>query len=226
MKSLTATLFLLILATLLPACGSTPARVEARLGEEFTLAIDQEASLQEAGLSLKFLGVAEDSRCPSKVQCAWSGRAVISLVAQKEQQKPLDFTLITIHSPDKTDQTIVEGYQITLKAIEPRPELPDQPVPAENYRATLIVESPATGSCPPRPDDPTGYLTTICNYIQANQVNVAPADPYRYQIKQIEERTENGQPVVWVFLNCCSMGDNAVLDKATGQVVSFRVGAE
>jgi hypothetical protein len=226
MKLLIAALFLLISGLLLLACGSTPARVQARLGEEFTLAIDQEATLQEAGLSLKFLGVAEDSRCPSKVQCAWIGRAVLSFAAQKEQQKPLDFTLITIHSPDKTDQTLVEGYQITLKAIEPQPELPDQPVQAENYRATLIVEPPATGSCPPRPDDPTGYLTTICNYIQANQVNVAPADPYQYQIKQIEERTENGEPVIWVFLNCCGMGDIAVIDKASGQVVSFRAGAE
>jgi hypothetical protein len=225
MKLLTAML-LLLMFTMLSACGSNPpGQVQARLGQEFTLAIDQETVLPEAGLTLKFLGVPEDSRCPSKVQCAWIGRAVVSFAAQKTQQKAVDFSLITIHSPDKTDQALIEGYQITLKAIEPQPELPDQPVPAESYRATLLVEPPATGACPPRSDDPTGYLTAICRYIQDNQVNVAPADPYRYQIKQIEERTENGQKVVWVFLNCCGMGDIAVIDKASGQVISFRVGA-
>lgn len=195
------------------------------LGQEFTLQPGQTVGVEE-DLKLTFEGVVEDSRCPSKVNCAWMGRAVLSFVGQKGQQKPAEFNLITIHSPDKTDRIFFEGYEIWLKAIEPYPELPDQPIPAEAYRATLVVELSTTDPCPPRPDDSTGYLVTICRYIQNKGLNVDPANPAEYQIKQVEERTENGRAVVWVFLNCCYLGDIAVIDKDSGQVIDFRVGAK
>jgi hypothetical protein len=88
----------------------------------------------------------------------------------------------------------------------------------------LFIAPPA--ACKPRQDDPQGYLFKICSYIQEKQINVSPADPTRYEIKRIEERVENGRPVVWVFLNCCYLGDIAVIDKASGDVIQFRVGAQ
>jgi hypothetical protein len=87
-----------------------------------------------------------------------------------------------------------------------------------------LFSGPST--CEPRQDDPEGYLLKICVYIQEKQINVSPADPTRYQIKRIEEREENGRPVLWVFLNCCYLGDIAVIDKATGEVINFEVGAQ
>jgi hypothetical protein len=195
------------------------------LGQEFTLQPGQTVVVGD-DLKLTFEGVVEDSRCPSKVTCVWMGRAVLSFAGQKGEQKSATFNLITIHSPDKTDRILFEGYEIWLKAIEPYPELPDQPIPAEAYRATLLVEQPTADACPPRPDDSTGYLVTICRYIQEKGLNVDPANPAEYQIKRIEEGTENGRAVVWVFLNCCYLGDIAIIDKDTGQVIDFRVGAK
>jgi hypothetical protein len=78
--------------------------------------------------------------------------------------------------------------------------------------------------CEPRPDDPTGYLLPICEYILANAIDVSPADPNRYAIKRLEERVEDGRPVVWVFLDCCYLGDIAIIDKQSGTVQSFRPG--
>ena len=90
----------------------------------------------------------------------------------------------------------------------------------------VIFTRPVSRSCHPRTDDPQGYLFKICTYIQEKQLDVSPADPTSYQIKQIEERQENGRTVVWVFLNCCYLGDIAIIDKASGEVIEFRVGAK
>lgn len=80
--------------------------------------------------------------------------------------------------------------------------------------------------CEPRADDPDGYLYQICVYIQTHQIDVTPADPADYQIVRIEDRLEDGREVRWVFLNCCYMGDIAIIDKATGEIIDFRVGAQ
>src|SRR5688572_1261482 len=87
-----------------------------------------------------------------------------------------------------------------------------------------LFSGPST--CEPRQDDPEGYLFKICLYIQEKQIDVSPADPTGYHIKRIEEREENGLLVLLFFLNFCYLGDIAVIDKATGEVISFEVGAQ
>ncbi len=80
--------------------------------------------------------------------------------------------------------------------------------------------------CDARPDDPTGYLQPICQHILANNIDVSPADPNDYRIKHMEDRVEDGREIVWVFLDCCYLGDIAVIDKESGAVLSFRPGAK
>ncbi len=84
----------------------------------------------------------------------------------------------------------------------------------------------AAGQCPAQQADATGYLQKICIYLVTNGIDVTPGDPAHYQIRTIEERTAAGRPVLWVFLNCCHMGDIAIIDKATGAVIDFRASAE
>jgi hypothetical protein len=90
----------------------------------------------------------------------------------------------------------------------------------------MFLVQPATRTCQPRTDDPEGYLLKICQYIQERDLDVSPADPTNYHIKRIEERAEKGRAVLWVFLDCCYLGDIAVIDKASGEVIEFRVGAK
>lgn len=90
----------------------------------------------------------------------------------------------------------------------------------------MWLTAPASRPCHPREDDPQGYLFKICTYIQEKKINVSPANPTEYRIKQIEERTEGNREVVWVFLSCCYLGDIAIIDKASGEVIEFRVGAK
>lgn len=89
------------------------------------------------------------------------------------------------------------------------------------------AQRPVTAAeCPPADADPDGYLRTICLYLVEEGTDVAPARPNGYTIKRLEDVQSEGRTVVWVFLNCCYLGDIAVIDSATGQVIEFRVGAK
>jgi len=79
--------------------------------------------------------------------------------------------------------------------------------------------------CLPRDDDPTGYLVLICEYLVAHADTIYTAvDPNSYNIERIEPRTEDGRDVLYVWLDCCFMGDYAVIDAATGEVIAFSPG--
>ncbi len=79
--------------------------------------------------------------------------------------------------------------------------------------------------CRPRDDDPTGYLVLICQYLLAHADTIhTAADPDSYNIVNIEPRTEGGRDVLYVWLDCCFMGDYAIIDVETGEVVAFSPG--
>ncbi|MBI5564486.1 MAG: hypothetical protein HY870_06300 [Chloroflexi bacterium] len=217
-------------AELTPDPIFTPAQpaptIQAALDQAFTVARGQSISLASEGLTLRFKGVAEDSRCPTRVNCVWIGRATIGVVVSGRDQPELAHSLSTRSDPYPTDRLFYLDYEVTLKDLTPRPEWPGTPVAPERYVATFVVsQRPVTADCPARPDDPNGYLNTICRYVRDRQLNVAPADPATYHIKRTEEQTQNNRGVVWVFLNCCGLGDIAVIDRATGEVIEFRKGA-
>jgi hypothetical protein len=81
-------------------------------------------------------------------------------------------------------------------------------------------------SCPPPTADPNGYRAAICQYIRDNDIDVSPANPARYEIIRTELSERDGRSVVLVFLNCCYLGDVAILDAETSEVIDFRLGAQ
>ncbi|MBE7471065.1 MAG: hypothetical protein DPW09_05235 [Anaerolineae bacterium] len=111
---------------------------EASLNQPFSLALNQTVRLKEAGFTLTFLEVLEDSRCPKLVNCFWSGQARIAVWVQGEQAEAEQFELNT-NPALKQDVVSYAGYTIRLIGIDPYPEDPDQPIPPEAYRATLLV---------------------------------------------------------------------------------------
>lgn len=88
------------------------------------------------------------------------------------------------------------------------------------FAAPVMAEE----SCPPAEKDPNGYLRKICQYILERNVNVEPGRPRQYKIKQLTELERDGKKLVEVRLDCCYMGDSALIDKASGEVLSFRLG--
>jgi len=90
---------------------------------------------------------------------------------------------------------------------------------------------PMVTSCMPRPDDSTGYLESICEYI-IDQVGTYEIDPNTIEVREIVPGDQNELAVPpydtveydWVYLDCCYTGDVAVIERASGVVVDFHLG--
>lgn len=78
--------------------------------------------------------------------------------------------------------------------------------------------------CRPRPDDPTGYLVKICEFLAASDNIYVDVDPNLYNIESIATQEWNGRDVIWVYLDCCYMGDIAFIDPETEEVLDFSPG--
>ncbi|HEX5689698.1 MAG TPA: hypothetical protein VFX76_06845 [Roseiflexaceae bacterium] len=204
-----------------PGDASQPTAAVAgapRLNEPFAVAIGESATVQSEGLKVSFVEVPYDQRCGS---CTASGNAEVVLrltLAGKDEQE------IRLHAfPVAQNYAEALPYVVQMVDLQPRRLYPPDDVDASQYAVSLRITKP-TITCQPQSDDADGYLLKLCRYVQLRQLNVAPADPTQYRIKRVEERQLNGKPVVWVFLNCCGMGDIGVIDKGSGEVVDFYKG--
>jgi hypothetical protein len=116
-------------------CGAAPATRMQSVdpGAQFTLAPGAAVSVKNAGIEVRFVAVAEDSRCPRDVTCIWAGQIKVQL---------------EIHGSGKTasQMEILEGgsavsgeYQVTLVRVEPQPTSTTRIAP-QDYRATLKID--------------------------------------------------------------------------------------
>lgn len=108
------------------------------LDGDFTLGGGQEASVD--GLRVRFADVLEDSRCPARVACVWSGQARLTVVAQSETVPPTTVEFNTNPAPGQGVSTGQVGeYTVTMRSLEPSPQRPEDVTPLEDYRLTLSV---------------------------------------------------------------------------------------
>jgi len=117
-KLLAVLLTLILLAAFLSsACQS---KVDARLNAAFDLAVGQTARLDGEGLSIRFVTVESDSRCPQGVQCVWAGEAKCRLLVSKDgRQQELEITQ-SGSSPGSIDQ-VFETYRFDFQ-LNPYPQ--------------------------------------------------------------------------------------------------------
>jgi hypothetical protein len=114
--------------------------VQYGLGEAFTVAGGEEVVIMEENLHLRFEAVLEDSRCPTEVECFWTGQARIVVVVQEEDGEPVEVEFNTNPAPDQNVQTAEVGaYHIRLELLAPYPARPAEVIEFEAYRATLVV---------------------------------------------------------------------------------------
>jgi len=116
-----------------------PDTATAQLGHEFVLAGGQDAMVDGAGLRLKFERVLDDSRCPKRVSCVWTGAARIAVVVTPDGQQPTTLEFDTNPAPGQTHLTdTVGGYIVELRSLDPYPETPGT-IALTDYRATMLV---------------------------------------------------------------------------------------
>jgi len=113
---------------------------ELTLGHEFVLGGGQEAVFSGNDLSVRFSELLEDSRCPTEVECFWTGQARIAVIVQPTGRPSTTAYFNTNPAPGENVHTVRAGdYSVELRKLEPYPRTPDDPISFEDYRATLLV---------------------------------------------------------------------------------------
>ena len=129
-------------SALLSCHAGEPARAdvpEFGLNQPFALSGGQEAVLPDEKLRIRFTDVLEDSRCPTQVNCFWTGQARIAVSVQPDGAEPTTVEFNTNPAPGQTvEEATVGRYRIELQALDPYPQTPDD-IPLPDYRATLVV---------------------------------------------------------------------------------------
>jgi len=123
-------------ALLVPLAGcSEPAADEVSLDTEFTLAVGQSVVVAGENLSIEFVEVVSDSRCPKGATCIWAGEAscLIELTASDSTFRKV----LTQPGPSSPSTATVAGYEITFDIL-PYPELGKQ-IAAKDYRLQMVV---------------------------------------------------------------------------------------
>ena len=105
------------------------------VGQDFDLAPGQTAVVDGGALSVSFVKVAEDSRCPTGVQCVWAGNGAVVSTVNTPGTGKFDATLNTTLTP----KTVKAGpYDITLVGLTPYPKQGSK-IPPATYVATLHI---------------------------------------------------------------------------------------
>jgi hypothetical protein len=110
MKGLIAGLMLMLAFTVVPASA-------ARRAETVRVQINKEKKFPKAKLSVRFVELVEDSRCPTDTQCVWAGNAKIKIRVTMNGRTH-DLSLDT-NGPHQA--ATAEGYTIKLLSLTPAP---------------------------------------------------------------------------------------------------------
>jgi hypothetical protein len=89
----------------------------ARRSETLRVQVNKEKRFAKSRLSVRFVELVEDSRCPTDTNCIWAGNAKIKIRVSKNGRSH-DLTLDT-NGPNQA--AIAEGYSIKLISLTPEP---------------------------------------------------------------------------------------------------------
>ncbi len=125
-----------VLVLSLSGCAGGPDKVEANLGQEFSLSVGQSALITGEDLEITFEKVLEDSRCAKDVTCVWEGR-VSCIVELTISDSPYQMVLTEPGLTDQYAKETYEDYQLTFHVM-PYPEA-EKRISEDEYQLLLIV---------------------------------------------------------------------------------------
>jgi hypothetical protein len=129
-----STLCAILAACVLGSACDEATLVGPTLGQEFTLAPGESATVRGASLSLQFLRVSGDSRCPADAVCIQGGDAIVHVRAAGAVTA--DYELHTGGPPRAV--VAPSGLRIELTQLQPYP-FSSRTIQSGDYRATLVV---------------------------------------------------------------------------------------
>jgi hypothetical protein len=133
MKSAIFSLMLALSAFVGP-CGRDQRSVA--LNQEFTIKAGETISLAGTRLTIDFIEVAEDSRCPENVKCVWAGNGKVVLLASLRGRTPGKVNLNTMLDPK---ESMYGDFDIKLLKLDPYPKQGSN-IRKGDYGATLVVK--------------------------------------------------------------------------------------
>ncbi len=107
-----------------------PATVSVRFGQEFRV--------EEPNLTIQFVEVVQDSRCPVAVNCVQPGSATLRFSISRGDGGVLPLHLATDQPP-----AVSEGISFRLVNLEPLPRV-GTVIDPRDYQATLELTVPAS----------------------------------------------------------------------------------
>ncbi|HET7337661.1 MAG TPA: hypothetical protein VFJ23_07200 [Candidatus Nitrosotalea sp.] len=128
--------FIAVLIIAPNALGATSSDKNVIL-DQFSLKVNQTAS-EPANISVKFLNVTGDSRCPSGVTCIWQGDVIAVVNVMKNNQDVGNFSLINGLGDKNATAQIARGYFLQLVKVEPYPSNGTH-IQLSNYTATFAL---------------------------------------------------------------------------------------
>ncbi|MFT3743658.1 MAG: hypothetical protein QM785_05110 [Pyrinomonadaceae bacterium] len=90
----------------------------AKAPETISVRMGQSKTSDHGKVSVKFVSIVEDSRCPMNARCVWAGNAKIKLAVSKGKAAARS---IELNSGLKPDSVVVYGYEIKFVDLSPYP---------------------------------------------------------------------------------------------------------
>lgn len=133
-------LFILLLPLAALSCTSSGGgNIKATLGQEFTLPAGGTANFDTENLSIQFVAVTADSRCPQYAKCVTAGEAKCQMRFEI-YGSPADMTLTQTGGTAATGTDYFLNYKVSYK-LEPYPEVGKTIAPS-GYRLVMTVTKP------------------------------------------------------------------------------------
>ena len=107
----------------------------AQSAQQISVRVGKQKKESRSKLTIKFLSVVEDSRCPEGVNCVWAGNARIkvAIIEAGREAKTLELNTNTGAKGDTHG-----AYAFYLTSLTPAPKANAKP-DAKNYTATFAV---------------------------------------------------------------------------------------
>jgi hypothetical protein len=125
--------FVLLLTIAGASC--TANKINASLGQEFTLPVGKTAVVTGESLSIKFVKVTGDSRCPEGVQCIQAGDVKCQILIEYLQSQSV--VVLTQLGGNDINKEVYNKYTINFR-VEPYPEYGKQ-IASSDYQLVMTV---------------------------------------------------------------------------------------
>ena len=130
----------ILIVAVLAACSSggyapTGSGNPSPSAQSVSVRVGDTAAVGSTGVTITFLRVAEDSRCPLNAVCVWEGNGRVALTLSSGYGATKDVSLNTTTEPR---ETVFSGLRIALAALNPHPT--GEPTDPDDYVATFEVD--------------------------------------------------------------------------------------